>query len=79
MINFFLLDIKQKQYSVIPKSESLQYNTGRESCPNHLTINNNELLANYYFDLLTTGKSNIQLEDFEKFPEPFDQWFQSNK
>ena len=74
-INFFLTDIVKKQHSIVSTKDTEKYNMGTERLTNHMTPKNNEIIANYYFDLLTTGKSKISINDFEIFPEPIDQWF----
>jgi hypothetical protein len=74
-VNFFLLDIISKQYSTIPRKKFEKYHVGNERLANHLTPRNNQLIADYYFDLLTSGKSNIYIDNFETFYEPLEQWF----
>jgi hypothetical protein len=74
--NFNLFDdlcktVQYKNYQELIFNGRIYY----EKLANHLTPNNNSILANYFYDLLTRGQSSITIDSFEQFPEPIDQWF----
>lgn len=74
-VSFWLTDITDKQAELVPEELYTRIHNPKEKLTNHMSPSNNRVLCDYFYDMITTGSSNITIQDFNRLEEPIEQWF----
>ena len=74
-VTFRMIDITDKQNEGIPEELFPRIFNPKEKLTNHLSYSNNQVLCDYFYDIITKGSTDITIRNFNRLEEPVEQWF----